>query len=281
MRSGLAVEPDHQRRGQALELRRHRHVGNQRDVRGLHAAIGEIDRGRRLRGARNARQYDVGVLQIVGVLTVVMQHGVVQRVDALEVFGVERVLRADALGRFGAEIGLEQRQHRIENRQARQAELAALGFAAASASVVLEHGVEHDAGRGLDLGDDAIELLVGAHQRIDVLDRRDGGILRRGRARDRDQRLAGRVRDEMQMKEIAALRHRSACGCTAGEGHGFPASASTRGQADGTTPAFVPIAQPVGPRRGLPLDMVNKWITGGRFEQNFDDTDVFSMRLDG
>jgi hypothetical protein len=46
------------------------------------------------------------VLQIVGVLAVVVQHRVVQRIDALEVFGVERVLRADAPRRFRAEIGL-------------------------------------------------------------------------------------------------------------------------------------------------------------------------------
>ena len=33
-----------------------------------------------------------------------------------------------------------------------------------------------------------------------MLDRRHIGVLRRGRARDRDQRFAGRVGDQMQMK---------------------------------------------------------------------------------
>ncbi len=94
-------------------------------------------------------------------------------------------------------------EHRIEDRQARNAELAALGLQPLGERRI-QHGVEHDAGRGFDLGDHAIELLFGAHQRIDVLDRRDGRILRGGRARDRDQRLAGRVRHKMQMKKAAA-----------------------------------------------------------------------------
>ena len=58
-------------------------------------------------------------------------------------------------------------------------------------------------GAFLDLGQHAVELLLGAHQRIDVLDRRDIGVLRRRRARDRDQRLAGRVGDQMQMEVVA------------------------------------------------------------------------------
>ncbi len=37
-----------------------------------------------------------------------MQHGVVQRVDALEIFGVEDMQRTGARRRFGAEISAEQ-----------------------------------------------------------------------------------------------------------------------------------------------------------------------------
>ena len=58
-------------------------------------------------------------------------------------------------------------------------------------------------GAFLDLGQHPVELLLGAHQRIDVLDRRHLGVLRGRRARDRGQRLAGRVGHQMQM-EIAA-----------------------------------------------------------------------------
>ena len=102
----------HQRLRQRLELGRHRHAGHQREVRGLDATVGEIDRGRRLRGARHPDQHHVGLLHVVDVLAVVVQHGVVQRVDPLEILGVEDVLCADPGLRLAAEISLEQVQHR-------------------------------------------------------------------------------------------------------------------------------------------------------------------------
>ena len=140
-------------------------------------------------------------------LAVVMQHGVVERIDALEIVGVERVLRADAVRGLGAEIGLQQLQDRPEDRQAGQAELAAVVFQPLQ-QLVIEQRVEHDARRFLDLRQHAVELLLGPHQRIDVLDRRDLGVLRGRRARDRDQRLAGRVGDEVEVEVAAgALRH--------------------------------------------------------------------------
>ena len=220
----------HQRLRQRFELRRHRHAGHQRNVRGLDAAVGEIDRGRRLRGARHADQHHVGLLHVVDVLAVVVQHGVVQRIDALEIFGVEHVLRADPRLGFAAEIGLEQAQHRTENRQARHAEFAA-GFLQPLGQLRLEQRVEHDARRGLDLGQHPVELLARAHQRMHVLDRRHRGILRRRRARDRDQGLAGRVGDQMQMEIIgAALRHVITAGHPVerwGGGHAFRPGAST------------------------------------------------------
>ena len=77
-------------------------------------------------------------------LAVVMQHGVVERIDALEIFGIEHVLGADAMRGLGAEIGLEQLQHRPEHRQAGQAELAAMLLQPCD-QVLLEQRVEHDA----------------------------------------------------------------------------------------------------------------------------------------
>src|SRR5262249_57854861 len=75
-----------------------------------------------------------------------------------------------------------------------------------------------------------IELVVGAHGRIDMLDRMDGGILGGGGARHRDQRLAGRVRHEMEMEEACVPgRHRDGLWKTvdrSGEGHVAAASAS-------------------------------------------------------
>ena len=69
--------------------------------------------------------------------------------------------------------------------------------------VLLDQGVEHDAGRGLDLADHALELGVRTHERIDMLDGGNALILRDDRAGDGDQRFARRVGDEMEM-EIAA-----------------------------------------------------------------------------
>jgi hypothetical protein len=45
-----------------------------------------------------------------------------------------------------------------------------------------------------------------AHQRVDVLDRLNGGVLGRCRPRHGDQRFPGRVRNEMQMKKTGSAR---------------------------------------------------------------------------
>src|ERR1700716_1132154 len=117
-------ETDHQRELHPFELGRNRHAWHQRNVGGFHAAIGQIDRRRRLRGARHADQHDVRAVEIVRQLAVVMQHRVIERVDALEVFRIEHVLGAHPVGRLGAEIGLEQPQHRTQDRQAGQGGVA-------------------------------------------------------------------------------------------------------------------------------------------------------------
>ena len=40
-------------------------------------------------------------------LAVIMDHRIVQRIDAFEILGIQHVLRADAPGSRGAEIGFE------------------------------------------------------------------------------------------------------------------------------------------------------------------------------
>ena len=142
-------------------------------------------------------------------LAVVVQHRVVERIDALEIVRVERVLRADSVGGLGAQIGLQELQDRTQDRQTGQAQLAAVIFEPMQ-QLVVEQRVEHDAGRFLDLGQDAIELLLRAHQRIDMFHRQDLGVLRGRRARNRRQRLAGRVGHEVKVEIAAgALRHGS------------------------------------------------------------------------
>jgi hypothetical protein len=138
-------------------------------------------------------------------LPVVMQHGEVQRVDALEILGIERVLRADPVACFGAEIGLQESQHRAKDRQAWHAQVAAM-LLQALRQILVQQRVQHDAGRFLDLRQHAIKLFLGAHQRVGVFHRLHGGVLRGGRPSDRCQRFAGRVRHEVQVKIAAAAR---------------------------------------------------------------------------
>ncbi len=118
---GTGIEADDQGLGQVLDMSRHRDAGHQRHIAGLHAAIGKIDRGGCLRGARHPYQHHIGFLEAFEMLAVVMQHRVVERVDSLEVLGIERVLRADAMRGLGPQVGPQQLQHGAEDRQARQA----------------------------------------------------------------------------------------------------------------------------------------------------------------
>ena len=67
---------------------------------------------------------------------------------------------------------------------------------------------EDDPRRFLDLSKDPIELLLGPHQRIDMLHRQHLGQLRSCRARHRGKRLAGGIRHEVQMQVASGpLRH--------------------------------------------------------------------------
>ena len=79
---------------EAQDRFRQRDIRHQRNVRGFDAAIGEIDARRRFRGPADADQKDIGLVEILDHLSVIMHHRVVQRVDALEIIRVEDVLRA-------------------------------------------------------------------------------------------------------------------------------------------------------------------------------------------
>ena len=179
-----------------------RHAGDERDIGGLEAAIGEVDGGRRLRGAAHADQDYIGFVEIVRQVPVIVEEGEVHGVDALEIFRVQHVLRTGPRRRMGAEIGREQGMDRLEHREMRRARVAANLFQPVR-QVLLDQGVQHDAGRGFDLADHALELGVRTHEGIDMLDGGNAFILRDGRAGDGDERFARRVGDEMEM-EIAA-----------------------------------------------------------------------------
>jgi hypothetical protein len=77
----------------------------------------------------------------------------------------------------------------------------------AARQILLEQRIEHDARRFLEIGERPVELLLGPHQRMHMLHRQDFGILRRSGAGDGDQGLAGRVRNQVQMKIAWCLGH--------------------------------------------------------------------------
>ena len=99
-----------------------------------------------------------------------MEHGVVERVDTLEVFRVEHVLGADPVNGLGAEIRLEKPQHRSQHRHARQREVAA-GFFQQFDEVFLEQCVQHQTRRFRYFGERIVELLFGAHHRVKMFHR--------------------------------------------------------------------------------------------------------------
>ena len=116
------------------------------------------------------------------------------------------MLGADPAGAWRAEIALQDLQHRLEHRGAGNADLAA-GRLEPLAEIAVDQRVEDDARRFLEVGDDPVELLGRAHQRVDVLDGADVGVLRRSGASDRDQRFAGRVRNHVEVEEAFAVLH--------------------------------------------------------------------------
>ena len=114
---------------------------------------------------------------------------------------------ADAGRRFRSEVGLKQAQDRTEDIEIRHAEFPAFRLQPLQ-KLWIEQGVEHDAGRGFYLVEHPVELSLAADQRVNVLDRRHGDVLGGRRTGDGDQRLAGRIRNEMEV-EIASgtVRH--------------------------------------------------------------------------
>ena len=154
---GIVGQADDQRPRQLEQFLRQRHARHDRHVRRLDAAIGEIDAGRRLRGARDADQDDIGIVQAPERLAVIVIEGEGHRVDALEILAVEQMLLAGQTARLAAEIGGERADHRIEHRDRRHLQLAA-AFDQRLAQRVVDERIEHDAGIGADAGDDAIDL---------------------------------------------------------------------------------------------------------------------------
>src|SRR4051794_1529188 len=86
-----------------------------------------------------------------------------------------------------------------------------------------------------------------------MLDRRHRGILRRRRARDGEQCLAGRVGDEMQMEIGAACRHLRKAKAVKfwGQNPGLPRDVGTAWLAPPQLSTMHPILITIGPMGGL------------------------------
>src|SRR5215467_10962442 len=138
-------------------------------------------------------------------LAVVVHHRIVEGIDPLEIFRIQNVLSTYPVSRLRAQIGLEQPQDWTKDRQARQPEVATLVLKPSDQRLI-EQGVKNNTWRFLNLGQHTIKLPVGTHRGIDMLHWRRAVILRGSSARDRDQRFAGGVRDEMKMKEARIAR---------------------------------------------------------------------------
>ena len=173
--------------------------GHQRQVRGLIAALGKIDAGRRLGRARDAEQNDVGGVQILRQAAVIVGHREVQRVDAAEIVGVEHVLSGDCRRLRCAEIALEHLHDRLQDVQARNLQLAAAALQLLR-QLLIDNRIEDDAGRLLDLLQHPLQLSGRAHERMHVLDRTELRILNGRGLGDGRQRLACRVGNEMDVK---------------------------------------------------------------------------------
>ena len=106
MRSGLATSPTTKARCGSASADRRLDAGHQRQIRGLVAALGEIDAGGRLGRARDAEDDDVGRVQVLRQLAVVVRHGEIQRIDAPEIVGIDGVLAGHHRRLGSAQIGL-------------------------------------------------------------------------------------------------------------------------------------------------------------------------------
>ena len=99
-----------------------------------------------------------------------MVHGEVESIDATKIFCIEHMLSADPAAGGRSEIGLEDRQHRLQNGDAGKTHRRAF-LIDDSGQLLVHDRVENDPWFGVDFLDHLGQLLLGTDQRIDVLDR--------------------------------------------------------------------------------------------------------------
>ena len=182
-----------------LELGRQRHAGYEGHVGRLDATVRKVDAGGRLRGPGHAHHHDVGVLELIAKLAIVVGHGVVHRLDAAEVLGVHDVLATRKLLHLGPQIIAEGADHRVQNRDAGNLQPPASRLQHGS-QVTADEGIEYQTRVVLDPLHHPVHIALGVHQRPHVLDRvrvleLDDGGLGHGH-----QGLAGGIGDHVKVK---------------------------------------------------------------------------------
>jgi hypothetical protein len=203
---GIIGQPDDQRFLRAQQLGRQRHARDERHVRRLDAAVGEVETGRRLRCARHADQADIGIIDAPARLPVIVIDREGHRIDAREIFAVEEMLAARHAMALRPEIGGERADDRVEHRDRLYLQLTAT-FLQQLTQRVVDQRKQHEPAIGLDAGDDALDLAACPYHAPDMLDGLRAIELHETGARHRMHRVAGRVRNEMEVKAAQHVAH--------------------------------------------------------------------------
>ena len=172
--------------------------GDEGDVGGFDAAVGEIKAGGGFGGAGDADEDHVGFGDAGLGLTVIMGEDVVDGVDAFEVILVEHVLAAGAGGSGGAELFLEEGEDGIQHMDDADAEALAGEFEFA-AQAFFHQGGEHGTGFGFDAVDDFMDLEAGSDEGPAMID--DAGVIELGNRGTGNsiEGIAGGIGDQMKI----------------------------------------------------------------------------------
>ena len=216
-RTHLDGQPN-DRAGRLVQLDRQGGARHQRHIRRLHAAIGQVEAGRRLGRTGDAHQHHIGIGDAGRALAVIMREHIVHGVDPAEIVSIHHVLRSAFGNGRGADFLLHQVHHRVQNRKAGDADAAA-GLLQRHAQTLIDQGEEHQARFMLDALQNPVEVQAGTDQRPAVMNDVMAHEARERRAGDGVQRLAGAVGHQVQVG--GAGGHGSIPGMERGIGDGI------------------------------------------------------------
>ena len=179
-----------------FELGRDGHAEHERQVGDLEAALREQGRERRLRGARDADEDEIGLLEVARLFAVVTLHGELDRLDAAVILlaeGQHAARRVDGLAvEERAQLADERADHveSIDFQLVRQRmnELAQLGR---------DHREHHERALARGALEDGTDAVLGTNARVQADRRPRVRKLEKRRANDLFGRFAGGVADDV------------------------------------------------------------------------------------